>query len=95
MQGSLDALVNNAAITSDEPASNSLAKRLTAAFRTNSTGPAIVVEAFESLLAKSEGTPRIVNVTSGAGSIALRLDYENAHQKMSVVCFPFALFLST
>lgn len=33
-----------------------------------------MVEAFAPLLEKSASTPRIVNVTSGGGSIAMRLD---------------------
>jgi NAD(P)-dependent dehydrogenase (short-subunit alcohol dehydrogenase family) len=33
-----------------------------------------MVEAFAPLLRKSTATPRIVNVTSGAGSITIRLD---------------------
>lgn len=43
-------------------------------FRTNATGPFLVVEAFAPLLKKSIGTPRIVNVSSGAGSIQRILD---------------------
>ena len=58
---------------------------MTSAFLTNATGPAIVVEAFAPLLAKSNKTPRIVNVSTGAGSIGLRLDYANEHQKRKVV----------
>jgi NAD(P)-dependent dehydrogenase (short-subunit alcohol dehydrogenase family) len=83
-QNSLDALVNNAAISGEYDAS--LSQRLTAAFLTNTTGPAIVVEFFAPLLLKSTKTPRIVNVTSGAGSISLRLDDTNPHQKRKVVC---------
>ncbi|KAF1841643.1 NAD(P)-binding protein [Cucurbitaria berberidis CBS 394.84] len=82
----IDALVNNAAIAGETPPTHSLPRRLTAAFLTNSTGPAIVVESFAPLLSKSTAkTPRIVNVTSGAGSISLRLDSENPHQQMKVV----------
>jgi NAD(P)-dependent dehydrogenase (short-subunit alcohol dehydrogenase family) len=89
---SIDALVNNAAITGEEPASSSLSTRMTSAFLTNTTGPAVIVETFAPLLAKSAEmgkTPRIVNVTSGAGSIGLRSDRGNPHQAMKVVCsFP-------
>lgn len=67
----IDALVNNAGIA---PAGGSLFQELDRAFRTNATGPAAMVEAFAPLLEKASGTARIVNVTSGAGSIALRLD---------------------
>ncbi|KAI4703328.1 hypothetical protein J4E81_002206 [Alternaria sp. BMP 2799] len=68
--GRIDALVNNAAITGEAPASSSLATRMTSAFLTNATGPAIIVETFAPLLAKSAEmgkTPRILNVSSGAG----------------------------
>jgi NAD(P)-dependent dehydrogenase (short-subunit alcohol dehydrogenase family) len=61
---------------------------MTAAFLTNVTGPAIIVETFAKLLEKSEKmgrTPRIINVTSGAGSIGLRSDRTNPHQEMKVV----------
>jgi NAD(P)-dependent dehydrogenase (short-subunit alcohol dehydrogenase family) len=43
-------------------------------FQTNATGPFLMVEAFAPLLKKSKSTPRLVNVTSGGGSIARRLD---------------------
>jgi NAD(P)-dependent dehydrogenase (short-subunit alcohol dehydrogenase family) len=85
----LDALINNAAITSEEPTSASLSSRMTAAFQTNVTGPAVVVETFAPLLEKSGRmgkTPRIINVTSGAGSIGWRSDRTNPHQEMKAVC---------
>jgi NAD(P)-dependent dehydrogenase (short-subunit alcohol dehydrogenase family) len=85
----LDALINNAAITGEEPTSASLSTRMTAAFQTNVTGPAVVVETFAPLLEKSGRmgkTPRIINVTSGAGSIGWRSDRTNSHQEMKVVC---------
>ncbi|KAI4945381.1 hypothetical protein J4E86_009268 [Alternaria arbusti] len=83
--GRIDALVNNAAITGEAPASASLATRMTSAFLTNATGPAVIVETFAPLLAKSAEmgkTPRILNVSSGAGSIGLRSDRTNPHQAM-------------
>lgn len=43
-------------------------------FRTNASGPYFVVEAFAPLLRKSISIPRIVNVSSGAGSIRRILD---------------------
>jgi NAD(P)-dependent dehydrogenase (short-subunit alcohol dehydrogenase family) len=83
---SIDALVNNAAVTGEGPGfPGSLSQRLSATFLTNTIGPAIVVEAFAPLLAKSAKTPRIINVTSGAGSVGLRLDMTNPHQKMKAV----------
>jgi NAD(P)-dependent dehydrogenase (short-subunit alcohol dehydrogenase family) len=67
------------------------------AFRTNTVGPAITVAAFAHLLGQSSKTPRVINVTSGAGSISLRLDDTNPHQKMKLVCLanlvPDFLFL--
>ncbi|KAF2465447.1 NAD(P)-binding protein [Lindgomyces ingoldianus] len=80
--GRLDALVNNAAIGTPP---GSLAQQLDQSFRTNATGPAIMVEAFAPLLKKSTGTPRIVNVTSGAGSIATRLDSTSPFYDMGLV----------
>ncbi|KAF2137365.1 uncharacterized protein K452DRAFT_257694 [Aplosporella prunicola CBS 121167] len=72
--GRLDILVNNAGITAATPP---LRAQMRLAFDTNATGPAVVGEAFAPLLraAAARGTtPRIVNVSSGAGSIASRLD---------------------
>ncbi|KAI4651430.1 uncharacterized protein J4E78_008122 [Alternaria triticimaculans] len=89
--GRIDALVNNAAITGEAPASASLATRMTSAFLTNATGPAVIVETFAPLLAKSAEmgkTPRILNVSSGAGSIGLRSDRTNPHQVMKNVWPP-------
>jgi NAD(P)-dependent dehydrogenase (short-subunit alcohol dehydrogenase family) len=92
---SLDALVNNAAIageylsnTSHTPSPLSAGHQLLAALRTNTVGPALTVAAFAELLEKSEKTARVINVTSGAGSISLRLDDTNPHQKMKYVCLP-------
>lgn len=79
--------MNNAAITGETPASDPLSQRLAAAFRTNATGPAVVVEAFAPLLRKSTHTVRIVNVTSGAGSIALRLDPTNPYYDLKSVAY--------
>lgn len=43
------------------------------AFRTNTIGPYLMSEAFKPLLKNSTTTPRILNVSSGAASIAGRL----------------------
>lgn len=43
------------------------------AFRTNTIGPYLTYTAFLPLLAKSSTTPRVINVSSGAGSITGRL----------------------
>jgi NAD(P)-dependent dehydrogenase (short-subunit alcohol dehydrogenase family) len=92
---SLDALVNNAAIageylsnTSHTPSPLSAGHQLLAALRTNTVGPALTVAAFAGALGKSNKTPRVINVTSGAGSISLRLDDTNPHQKMKYVTCP-------
>lgn len=82
---SIDALVNNAAINAETPANGTFADRLTASFLTNATGPAIVVSTFAPLLSRSPYTPRIINVSSGAGSIAMRLDSNNKHQALLYV----------
>ncbi len=78
----LDALVNNAAIGTPE---GTLAQKMNDCFRTNSTGPAVMAEAFAPLLEKSVTTPRILNVTSGAGSIELRLDPSGMMYKQQVL----------
>ncbi|MCJ1240466.1 hypothetical protein MMC14_008469 [Varicellaria rhodocarpa] len=69
--GRLDALVSNAAIGIP---TGSLAEKMSQAFQTNTTGPLLMLESFAPLLQKSNGIPRVINVTSGAGSIAIRLD---------------------
>lgn len=43
------------------------------AFRTNAIGPYLMSEAFKPLLKKSNTTPRIINVSSGAASVEGRL----------------------
>lgn len=64
---SLDALVNNAAIAYGD-ASDTMFNRLNAVLCTNAVGAYATVKAFEPLLRKSSTTPRIINVTSEAGS---------------------------
>ncbi|KAF2269997.1 NAD(P)-binding protein [Lojkania enalia] len=80
--GRIDALVNNAAVA---VVHGSLANQLNESFKVNATGPAVMVEAFEPLLKKSIFTPRIINVTSGAGSIAIRLDANTPTYSQKVV----------
>ena len=80
--GKLDILVNNAAIAIPSPP---LRNGLQEAFNTNATGPAIVVNAFASLLKKSTATPRIINVSSGVGSIGRRLDPSSPSYKMQAL----------
>ena len=57
-------------------------QKLNTAFCTNAAGPYVTVDTFAPLLSKSISTPRIVNVSSGAGSISLRLDPNNEFYKM-------------
>ncbi|ORX96500.1 hypothetical protein BCR34DRAFT_593832 [Clohesyomyces aquaticus] len=73
--GKLDILVNNAAIATTDP-SLSFRAALNLAFDTNATGPAALSIALAPLLEKSTHTPspRIINVSSGVGSLARRLD---------------------
>ncbi|KAF1838768.1 NAD(P)-binding protein [Decorospora gaudefroyi] len=93
--GHLDALVNNAGIDGERMASSdggggasSLHERMRETFATNTIGPALVVEAFIGLMSEKEGrVARIVNVTSGAGSIRERYTPEapKAHQEMGFI----------
>ena len=68
--GRLDALVNNAAIDYDQDQGVLTADlaRVRRAFDTNTLGPWRMAQAFAPLLRKSEH-PRLVNVSSGAGSL--------------------------
>ncbi|KAH7079775.1 hypothetical protein FB567DRAFT_607231 [Paraphoma chrysanthemicola] len=69
----LDALVNNAG-TMDDSSKTSMFEKLNSVFRTNAAGPYAMVKAFTPLLSRSRNTPRIINVSSSAGSIASRLN---------------------
>ncbi|TFV57813.1 SDR family oxidoreductase [Mycobacterium sp. PS03-16] len=72
--GRLDILVNNAAITSGlDPASAMTVDDLRRTFDTNVFGVAAVTNTFLPLLRRSS-SPRIVNVSSAMGSIALIAD---------------------
>jgi NAD(P)-dependent dehydrogenase (short-subunit alcohol dehydrogenase family) len=77
--GKLDILVNNVGIGALTPPS--LREQMRDAFDTNATGPAAVTIAFAPLLQKSTASPRIVNISSGAGSINRRLDPSSALYK--------------
>ncbi|GAB7344820.1 hypothetical protein MBLNU457_3277t1 [Dothideomycetes sp. NU457] len=74
--GKLDVLVNNAAITVID--GGSLRERMRAAYDTNVIGAAVMGDAFLPLLKKSSSTPRLINVSSGVGSITNRLDPTNS-----------------
>ncbi|KAL8672152.1 MAG: hypothetical protein Q9168_003375 [Polycauliona sp. 1 TL-2023] len=79
--GKLDALVNNAGIA---VTSGTNAEQLTACLQTNAVGAQLMGDYFAPLLRKTSGTPRIVNVTSGAGSIGTRLDRSHPAAAMKV-----------
>jgi NAD(P)-dependent dehydrogenase (short-subunit alcohol dehydrogenase family) len=68
--GRLDILVNNAGMVSFTPA---LTAQLRETLETNTIGAAAVTDAFLPLL-KQSPDPRLIYVSSGLGSIALRLD---------------------
>jgi NAD(P)-dependent dehydrogenase (short-subunit alcohol dehydrogenase family) len=74
--GRLDILVNNAAVAI-VPGENSVRERMQKAFDTNATGPAVITQTFGPLLHKSQTTPRIINVSSGIGSIQRRFNKES------------------
>lgn len=69
--GKIDILVNNAGIA---PSGGDLRKGMRDAFDTNATGTLMVTMAFAELLKKSTASPRIINVSSGAGSMERRQD---------------------
>ncbi|CAD0100762.1 unnamed protein product [Aureobasidium mustum] len=72
--GRLDILVNNAAVSAMNPP---LREQMRQAFDTNATGPAILTAALLPLLQKSTMSPRVINISSGVGSISRRLDPQN------------------
>jgi len=80
----LDILVNNAAVASF-PEGLPLHEQLRESFATNCIGPVMMVEAFEPLLKKATSTARIVNVSSGVGSITQRLNPASPTHKLKGV----------
>jgi NAD(P)-dependent dehydrogenase (short-subunit alcohol dehydrogenase family) len=79
--GKLDILINNAAVAVPP---GSLSAQLNTAFATNATGPAVVASTFLPLLqASTYPKKRIVNISSGAGSIGQRLNPSSQMYKMS------------
>lgn len=79
--GRLDILVNNAAVAPMDP-DHTLREQMRLAFDTNATGPLIMAGAFAPLLKESTASPRIINITSGAGSIASRLNRDSPTYKL-------------
>ncbi|KAI1755987.1 NAD(P)-binding protein [Xylaria castorea] len=69
--GRLDALINNAGIAGGQ---GTLAEQMVECFRVSAVGAQLMGDYFSPLLKKSAGTPRIINVTSGAGSITNRMN---------------------
>ncbi|KAL8649532.1 MAG: hypothetical protein Q9226_005542, partial [Calogaya cf. arnoldii] len=82
----LDALVNNAGIVGTNGTN---AQQLNACLQTNAVGAQLMGDYFAPLLRKSTGTPRILNVTSGAGSISVRLD--RAHPSAVLKATPYRI----
>jgi len=80
--GKLDILVNNAAVAATPPP---LRQQMRVSFDTNVTGPAVVTSLFAPLLKKSTASPRIVNISSGMGSINRRLNPESPTYKFQGV----------
>jgi NAD(P)-dependent dehydrogenase (short-subunit alcohol dehydrogenase family) len=72
--GHLDVLINNAAIASKDPTRANLTEN----FSTNTLGPWFVTQAFRPLLLASTAAPaRVINVSTGMGSVALKLDHSH------------------
>lgn len=76
--GRLDVLINNAAIASEEVTRENMISN----FNTNATGVYFVTTAFRPLLQNAKGTARVINVSSGMGSVALKLDHSNWTSKI-------------
>jgi NAD(P)-dependent dehydrogenase (short-subunit alcohol dehydrogenase family) len=75
--GSIDVLINNAGLfpeEGDETLAEMTPQLFRDAFETNVLGPFRMVRAFLSMLENTEN-PRIVNISSGAGSISEKEDY--------------------
>lgn len=86
-QGKLDILVNNAAVALTwNKANSSVSERelLQTSFDINATGPYLLTKALIPLLRKSSD-PRIINISSGAGSLGRRLYAESPMYKIQAV----------
>jgi NAD(P)-dependent dehydrogenase (short-subunit alcohol dehydrogenase family) len=79
--GKLDILVNNAATATSTGTER---EQLRAAFDTNATGPYLLTKAVVHLLRKS-ANPRIINISSGAGSLARRLHPDSPIYKSQAI----------
>jgi NAD(P)-dependent dehydrogenase (short-subunit alcohol dehydrogenase family) len=79
--GRVDCIVNNAGTAG----AGSTREDLRVCFETNAAGAWFVVETFAELLRKAVGTPRIVNVSSGLGSLALRAQKGSMLDDLSMI----------
>jgi NAD(P)-dependent dehydrogenase (short-subunit alcohol dehydrogenase family) len=80
--GKLDILFNNAAVATPEGATER--ERMAAAFDINATGPWLLSKALIPLLKKSQN-PRLINISSGAGSIGRRLFPESPMYNLQAI----------
>src|SRR3954451_24905118 len=86
--GELDVLINNAGISGGMvPVAEVTPERVEAVFATNVVGLVRVTQAFVPLLKRS-GTPVIVNVSSGMGSIAVTSDPERLESTLIGLQYP-------
>jgi NAD(P)-dependent dehydrogenase (short-subunit alcohol dehydrogenase family) len=80
--GHLDVLINNAAIASEEITRENMASN----FNTNVTSVYFVTQAFRALLlASPKPVVRIINVSTGMGSVSLKLDHSSWVSKISAL----------
>lgn len=81
--GRVDVLINNAGLISHAP---SLRAQLRESFETNTIGAAVVSDTFTPLLLKSSKA-KMINVSSGLGSISQTLDPKNPYYKAPVAAY--------